>query len=132
MPANSLQCPTCGQKFQRATPSQAAQAPQQPMPQAPQQMAQQPVTNINVAAPVVQRNALGTAGFVLALVALFLSWIPFLGWILWLLGAVLSVIGIFRAPKGLAIAGTVISFIGLILLIIIGGTIGGLVGLSMF
>ena len=71
--------------------------------------------------PMIQKNGVGTAGFVLALIGLFLSWVPLLGWIDWFLGAVLSVIGIFRKPRGLAIAGTVISFIDLILLITIFG-----------
>ena len=31
-------------------------------------------------------NGMGTAGFVLALIAVFLGWVPFLGWIIWLLG----------------------------------------------
>ncbi|MCR2035407.1 zinc ribbon domain-containing protein [Adlercreutzia mucosicola] len=66
---------------------------------------------------VVQKNGLGTAGFVLALIGVFTSWVPALGWIVWLLGAILSVVGIFRVPRGLAIAGTVLSFIDLILLL---------------
>ncbi|WP_282190800.1 hypothetical protein [Adlercreutzia caecimuris] len=57
------------------------------------------------------------AGFVLALIGVFTSWVPVLGWVVWLLGAVLSVIGVFRVPRGLAIAGTVLSFIDLILLL---------------
>lgn len=64
-------------------------------------------------------NGTGTAGFVLALIALFLGWIPFLGWILWILGAVLSFVGLFKSPKGMAIAGLVISFIGIILLTVV-------------
>ena len=28
-------------------------------------------------------NGVGTAGFVLALIALFLFWVPVLGWIIW-------------------------------------------------
>ena len=35
-------------------------------------------------------NGIGTAGFVLALIAVFLGWVPVLGWIIWLLGLVLS------------------------------------------
>ncbi|MGP1447013.1 MAG: hypothetical protein ACTTKO_05735 [Candidatus Limimorpha sp.] len=31
-------------------------------------------------------NGVGTVGFVLAIIAIFLGWIPVLGWILWLLG----------------------------------------------
>ena len=64
-------------------------------------------------------NGTGVAGFVLALIALFLGWIPVLGWILWLLGLILSFVGIFKKPKGLAIAGLVISLLGFILLIFV-------------
>lgn len=64
-----------------------------------------------------ETNGTGTAGFVLALIALFLGWIPILGWIIWVLGLVFSFVGIFKKPKGLAIAGLVISLLGFILLI---------------
>jgi len=64
-------------------------------------------------------NGMGTAGFVLALIALFLGWVPIVGWIIWILGLVFSFIGVFKSPRGLAIAGLVISFIGIILLIIV-------------
>lgn len=64
---------------------------------------------------------MGTAGFVLALIALFLGWIPVLGWIVWLLGLIFSIVGIFKTPKGLAIAGLVISLIGIILLLVVFG-----------
>lgn len=66
-------------------------------------------------------NGLGTAGFVFSLITLFLGWIPVLGWILWFLGAIFSLIGVFKAPRGLAIAGLIISFIGLIVLIFLIG-----------
>ncbi|MDL2222706.1 hypothetical protein LJB98_01240 [Bacteroidales bacterium OttesenSCG-928-M11] len=69
-------------------------------------------------------NAVGTAGFVLALIALFLGWVPVLGWIIWILGAILSFVGVLKTPKGLSIAGLVISFIGLIFLILVFGAIG--------
>ena len=49
-------------------------------------------------------NGMGTAGFVLAL----LPWFP---------GALFSFIGVFKKPKGLAIAGLVISFIGIIVIV---------------
>ena len=61
-------------------------------------------------------NGIGTAGFVLALIALVFCWAPFLNFILWFLGLVLSAIGVFKRPKGLAIAGLCISLIGLIIL----------------
>ncbi len=69
-------------------------------------------------------NGIGTAGFVLALIALFLGWIPVLGWIIWVLGLILSFIGVFKSPKGLSIAGLVISLIGIILLILVFGALG--------
>lgn len=69
-------------------------------------------------------NGIGTAGFVLALIALFLGWVPILGWLIWILGVILSFVGVFKAPKGLAIAGLVISFIGIILIIAVFGAIG--------
>jgi hypothetical protein len=72
-----------------------------------------------------QSNGIGTAGFVLAIIAIFLGWIPILGWIIWLLGLIFSFVGIFKTPKGLAIAGLVISLIGIILLIVVFGAILG-------
>ena len=71
-----------------------------------------------------KKNGMGTAGFVLALLGLILCWVPVLGWILWLLGLIFSIIGVFRQPRGLAIAGLVISCLGLILLIVVLGAIG--------
>lgn len=70
-----------------------------------------------------QTNGIGTAGFVLALVAIFLGWIPILGWIIWILGLIFSFVGIFKQPKGLSIAGLVISLIGIILLLTVFGAI---------
>lgn len=70
-----------------------------------------------------KKNGIGTAGFVLALIALLLSWVPVLDWILWILGVVFSFIGVFKAPRGLAIAGLVISFIGVIIMITLLGAI---------
>lgn len=64
-------------------------------------------------------NSLGMAGFVLSLIALFLGWIPIIGWIIWVLGLVLSFAGIFSKPRGFAIAGLVISLIGVFLLIFV-------------
>ena len=66
-------------------------------------------------------NGLGTAGFVLALLALLGCWVPVLNWILWLLGFIFSFIGIFKSPRGLAIAGLCISLVDLIPLILLLG-----------
>ena len=43
-------------------------------------------------------NGMGTAGFVLALIALFVGWVPGLGWICWLLGLIFSCVGMARMP----------------------------------
>lgn len=56
-------------------------------------------------------NGIGTAGFILALISIFVGWFPFLGWLIWILGAVFSFIGLFRQPRGLAIAGVIISLV---------------------
>ncbi|GAA3432206.1 MmpS family transport accessory protein [Kutzneria kofuensis] len=73
------------------------------------------------------RNGLGTAGFVLGLVGLLLSFIPFIGVVAWplvIVGLVLSIIGIARASsgkatnRGLAITGAVLSVIGLVICIL--------------
>ena len=69
--------------------------------------------------PVPKSNGMGTAGFVLALLALFLGWVPVVGWILWVLGLIFSCVGVFRTTKGLAIAGLIISLLGVILLLFV-------------
>ena len=76
-----------------------------------------------------QSNGVGTAGFVLAVVTFFLGWIPVLGWILWLLGLILSSIGMSKQPRGLAIAGFIISLISLVFLIFVMGIIAAFIGL---
>ena len=70
-------------------------------------------------------NGIGTAGFVLALIAIFLGWVPVLGWVVWFLGLILSFVGVFKQPKGLAIAGLVISLIGIILILTVFASILG-------
>lgn len=76
--------------------------------------------------PVAKSNGLGTAGFVLALLGMIFCWVPGLGVILWLLGLILSFCAIFKQPRGLAIAGLVISFIDLIILITVLGSIAAM------
>ncbi|WP_199441718.1 MmpS family transport accessory protein [Umezawaea beigongshangensis] len=77
--------------------------------------------------PVRQRNGLGTAGFVLGLVGLLFSFVPIVGVVAWplvVLGLVLSVLGVVRARSGradnggLAVAGVVLSAIGLLVCVL--------------
>lgn len=73
-------------------------------------------------APAPPRNGLGTAGFVLGVVGLVLSPIPFIGVVAWplvILGLIFSAVGLARVSKGkasnkgLSIAGVVASVLGL-------------------
>ena len=92
-----------------STPQSTTQAP----PPQPQQIIVQQA----------QSNGMGVAGFVCALLAILLCWIPVLDWILWILGLIFSIIGMTKQPKGLAIAGLVLSLIGLIFLVVLIGII---------
>jgi len=83
------------------------------------------------------KNGMATTGFVFALLTVFLGWIPVLGWIIWVLGLVFSSIGLAKAKKvegkgkGLAIAGLIISLIGIVVLIILALGIMGLGAASL-
>lgn len=72
----------------------------------------------------VEKNNIGLAGFILSIVAIIISWVPIIGWLTWLVGLILSIVGLFKKPKGLAIAGLVISLIGLIIMVVILGLLG--------
>lgn len=66
---------------------------------------------------------MGVTGFVLALLGLVFCWAPVINWILWLLGLIFSLLGVFKPKKGLAIAGLAISFIGIIIMLCVIGAI---------
>lgn len=56
----------------------------------------------------------------ITLVNMFLGFIPvvnFLCFILWPLGLILSIIGMLKSPRGLAIAGFVLSLLGVIVVL---------------
>ena len=67
--------------------------------------------------PLKRSNGLGVAGFVLALIGLLFCWVPILNIILWILGLVFSFVGLFKKPRGLAIAGMCISCIAIIIMV---------------
>lgn len=71
------------------------------------------------------KNTMGLTGFIISIIALFTGWLPVIGWLIWALGALLSIIGLFKKPRGFAIAGTVISFIVVIILLVIAAVLGG-------
>jgi len=82
---------------------------------------QQPYYNPQYAQQPRKTNGLGIAGFIMALISLFVGWIPIIGWVLWFLGLLFSFIGVFKVPRGLAIAGLVISLLGLFAIIAVTG-----------
>ena len=96
---------------------QQHQYPQPPYHQSPYH--ENPSQIIHHAPPPAGVNGVGIAGFVLALLGLFLGWIPIFGWIIWLVGLVLSFVGVFGKPKGLAIAGLVISLATFVIVFLI-------------
>ncbi|QQU03614.1 hypothetical protein [Myroides odoratus] len=74
--------------------------------------------------PAIEKNPIGLTGFILSIVAIVLSWLPIIGWLCWLVGLVLSIVGLFRRPKGFAIAGLIISLIGFVIMFILLGLLG--------
>lgn len=132
-------CPSCGKPQGNAPIQQStAQVPQQPQQNFQQPVQQQPTygagasvaNTLNTSTTVIvegkRSNGIGTAGFVLALIAFLVCWIPIVDFVVWFLGALFSFIGVFKRPRGLAIAGLIISFIGIIILIAFFGALIGL------
>ena len=74
--------------------------------------------------PVRRSNGIATAGRVLSILGLALCWIPIVDVILWFLGFLFSFIGMFKRPKGKAIAGLVISIVCLVVLIVLFSVLG--------
>ena len=60
----------------------------------------------------------------LSILGLVLCWVPVANLILWFLGFLFSFIGMFKRPKGKAIAGLVISIVCLVVLISIFSVLG--------
>lgn len=116
-----INCPKC----ERLVPDTYTNCPMCKAPlKAPLDAPQQSDTQQSIYVNVPEKsnsNGLGVAGFVLALIGLFIGWVPALGWIIWLLGAIFSFAGLFKQPRGLAIAGFVISFIDLLILLLVFG-----------
>ncbi len=71
-------------------------------------------------------NGMGIAGFVMSFITLFFGWIPFFGWVAWVLSLVFSFIGVFKRPRGLAIAGLILSIVGLIFIVFLYALIAAL------
>ena len=106
-------------------PAYSAGVYQQPSPQ-PMMSGATQNSSTTVIVQGSKSNGLGTAGFVFALLAFFVSWVPVVDIIVWALGLLFSFIGMFKAPRGLAIAGFILSIIGIIVLITFFGALIGL------
>ena len=117
VPENAVKCMYCTAWLNEEQPSaQPPVTPVQPSAQ-PQAAATQPQ-------PVSRKNGISTAGLVLSIVGLALCWVPGVNLILWFLGFLFSFIGIFKRPKGKAIAGLIISVISIVVILLIYGLYG--------
>ena len=122
-------CPYCGERVPETAmkcmyctawlnePQATGQPQSQPVQPQPQPMHVQ-------SQPVRQKNGPGSAGLVLSILGLVLCWVPVANLILWFLGFLFSFIGMFKRPKGKAIAGLVISIVCLVVLISIFSVLG--------
>ena len=59
-----------------------------------------------------------------SILSLVFCWVPFLDLLFWFLGFLFSFIGVFKRPKGVAIAGLVISVISLVTIICLWYAVG--------
>lgn len=93
--------------------------------QAPQQPYQQPYQRQEQATPFppqpLRRNMLGGTGFVLGVIGVVLFWVPFVRFILGVLGLTFSLVGLFRKGyrKAFAITGVVLSALVLFIVAVI-------------
>ena len=119
-------CPYCGEEIQESATKcmycsawlNDPKATAQPQPvQQHQPVQSQPQ-------PVRRSNGIATAGLVLSILGLALCWIPIVDVILWFLGFLFSFIGVFKRPRGKAIAGLIISVISILVIILVLGGIG--------
>ncbi|MDO4171854.1 MAG: zinc-ribbon domain-containing protein, partial [Prevotellaceae bacterium] len=104
-----VKCSECGKEVSdKATSCPNCGAPLQTVIQAPTQTVEkEKIIVVNNSSS----NGCGIAGFVFAILGLFLGWIPVLGWIIWFIGLILCFIGLFKTPRTMAIVGLFITFI---------------------
>lgn len=99
LPLNGIRVDNVSDGERTSQPSQAQQFNVQPAP----------LNNYNQPVEEKKSNGMGVAGFVLSLISLALFWVPYLNFFLPILGLVFSFIGVLRKPRGLSIAGLIIS-----------------------
>lgn len=121
-------CPACGTQVSRYAPHciKCGHPINSVLPQSPEPNVT-PQQQIIIEQPVKESNGAGTAGFVLSLISLVLSWVPGVGWVVWFIGFFLSFFGMFSKPRGLAIVGFLISIIDLLILLAVIGSVAALI-----
>lgn len=112
--------------------AQPAPQPVQPVQQyvQPVQQAQPVYAQPVVAIPAQPRKSSGMAiaGLIMGIFALVLCWFPVVNWILGLLGLIFSIVGIAKkngGAKGAAIAGLILTILGVVLSVVVFGAILG-------
>jgi hypothetical protein len=118
---NAKKCKHCGEWLEEK-PQTVNNAVAQPQPQ--------PTAQPQVIVNQYERksNGVGTAGFILSLICATMSWLPGVNVFFWVLGLLLSFIGLFWKPRGLAIAGFLISIIDIVLIAAVLRTVGSILG----
>lgn len=123
---NAATQPTPEMPAQEQTPQQPEGQPYQPYQQQPyQQQYQQPYPMPVQTRPIPpqrpRRNVLGGTGFVLGVIGIALFWLPFVRFILGVLGLTFSLVSIFRknCRKAFAIAGLILSALVLFIVAVI-------------
>lgn len=122
---HKVKCPKCKESYR--LPEQGAIVPAPPPPQPsvampshapPIYFAQPAASPVNIMVAETKSNSVATAAFVIGLLSLFLFWVPFIGIILCIVGAITAGVGLFFALRGqggmtFSIIGGVLSFAGL-------------------
>ena len=126
IPENAAKCMYCTAWLSdRSSPDQPQNVPAQPFVQPQPEPQPQPQPVQPQPQPVRRRNGIGTAGLVLSIIGMALFWVPVVNVILWFLGFLFSFIGVFKRPRGKAIAGLVISIVSVLILVVISLILGG-------
>lgn len=81
---------------------------------------------------MARTNSVGLWGFVFALLAFLLGWLPYLGGLLWVIGTALSCVGLSYRPRGFAWAGFWLSIIWIALWIMAICTIGEFTAFTLY
>lgn len=109
IPDDSVFCSSCGATISNSAEQVTSQPVVQPAQTVPVIMVTQPNP-----ATTVRSNGAGVAGLVFGILSLCLGWIPYVGWLFIVLGLIFSIVGLAKrnATKGAAIAGLILSIIG--------------------